>query len=108
MKTRKISIAAIIAAAILVPLAIAQATSTTTIIVTPTNLAGWAFQTDGTASAQFVNGPGTPPLGSGSVEFKVGVNGDSDAEIRQTGFAGTKLSNLTELSYSTFVQQFGS
>jgi hypothetical protein len=83
----------------------------TQIEVNPGNPSGWALRTTGTpltASAQYVNGPANPPLGQGSVQFSVGANGDGAAEIRNTDYSGTKLSELTALSYSTYVQQGGS
>ena len=76
--------------------------------VTPGSMDGWAFQVSGTSTAKFVNGPATPPLGKGSVEFSVGANGAGAAQIRNREYAGTKLSDLTSLSYSTYVQQDGS
>ncbi len=40
--------------------------------VTPSNMQGWAFindQTDGPGSGMMVNGPATPPLGTGSAQL---------------------------------------
>ncbi|MDQ3812789.1 MAG: hypothetical protein M3347_02425, partial [Armatimonadota bacterium] len=69
-------------------------------------------------SVTFVNGPGTPPLGRGSVELRVGSDGNSTAQIRHPGYAGTVLpdptaatpaaNELTALSYNTYVQSGGS
>src|SRR5439155_23802609 len=55
----------------------------------------------------FVNGPGTPPAGSGSYEFRTGANPQSYETFRQSGYNGIKLSSLTSLAYWTYVQQFG-
>jgi hypothetical protein len=99
--------------------------ATTFLVVSPTNLQGWQIQVTTAATATptpsvtFVTGPGTPPLGTGSVEFRVGANGNDAAQLRHPGFAGTRLPNpsatatpaaneLTALSYSTFTQQDGS
>jgi hypothetical protein len=96
--------------------------ATTTLTVYPGNLEGWQIQTSTspapTPEVRFVFGPGTPPLGRGSVELRVGPHGDSAAQLRHPGYAGTLLPNpspttpaaneLTGLSYSTYVQQPGS
>ena len=100
------------------------AAATTFLTVSPTNLQGWQIQVTTAATATptpsvtFVNGPGTPPLGTGSAEFRVGANGNDAAQLRHPGYAGTRLPNptptppaaneLSSLSYSTYVQQDGS
>ena len=56
----------------------------------------------------FVVGPGTPPSGTGSAQFSVGEDGNNAAQLRNPNFAGTKLSDLTALGYSTYVTQDGS
>ena len=80
-----------------------------TIVVKPTMMDGWAFRTAHaaggtvTSSAGFELGPGSPPLGSGSAEFKTGSDGDSYVELRNRDYHGVKLSDLTTMTYSTFV-----
>ena len=52
-----------------------------------------------------VTGPDTPPLGTGSANLATGngVTGGEGAEIlSNSGYAGTALSSLTALSYSTY------
>ena len=73
--------------------------------VNPGNMDGWAVQTSGTASVTFEAGPPPlpPPLGEGSVELAVGTNGNSGAQVRNNEYAGTQLSDLTTLRYSTYV-----
>jgi hypothetical protein len=79
------------------------------VVVYPGNMDGWAFRvTDNNgdppasdASAGFVNGPATPPLGTGSVHFQVGT-GDQSAGIRNSSYSGTRLADITALSYSTY------
>ena len=78
-----------------------------TVKVSPAALDGWATQTSGTASTAFVAGPETPPLGTGSAQLSVGADGNSGAQVRYTGAAGTKVADLTALSYSTYVEQDG-
>jgi hypothetical protein len=75
---------------------------------------GWAFReadiNSGTVQSTggFVAGPETPPLGGGSLQLTVGPDDDvsHDAiEFRNVGFAGTKLADLTELKYWTYVDE---
>jgi hypothetical protein len=87
------------------------------VTVTPASLHDWSLRvTDSngtiggnpTGVAQFVTGPGTPPLGSGSVNLGTGdgtTGGDGSAQFDNTGYAGTLLSSITALSYSTYVTQ---
>lgn len=85
-----------------------------TVTVSSGDMGGWQFQTsDGgtpptTASATFVAGPGTPPLGTGSVQLAVGANGSGAAEIRTSEFAATALADVTGLSYWTYIVTPGS
>jgi hypothetical protein len=87
-----------------------------TVVTTPSNFAasGWAQQhascgaNPSTGSQTLVNGPGTPPLGSGSYNFTVGSDGDSFETIRYSNLNGVLLTDLDALSYSTYVSQFGS
>lgn len=84
-----------------------------TVVVTPTNLGNWApYSTNssgiintGTNTADFVVGPGSPPLGAGSAHFEVPTgNGTGSAQLRFTvPTTGILLSSITELKYSTFV-----
>jgi hypothetical protein len=83
-----------------------RASASTTIVVNPAAMNGWAFQISGTATAQMVAGPASPPLGTGSAELAVGTDGDGGAQMRNANYTGTKLSDLTALSYSTYVSAF--
>jgi hypothetical protein len=86
-----------------------------TVEVTPSSMGSWAFDnrgaptynigTEPTAVTGMVAGPATPPLGIGSAELGVGngiTGGDGAAELGNIGFAGTALSAITALSYSTY------
>ena len=55
-----------------------------------------------------MNGPATPPCGTGSVELSVGSDGNGAAQLRNVDYHGLDLINLTSLSYSTYVQVDGS
>jgi uncharacterized repeat protein (TIGR01451 family) len=81
--------------------------------VSPGNLGPWQEQNtacagSNTGSTGFENGPGTPPLGTGSGRLAVGGNGDSFNTFRYTGLDAVLLAQLTELRYGTYVQTPGS
>ena len=83
-----------------------------TVVVTPGSMDGWTFyKTDGDPTYTYgagdavtgmVNGPGTPPLGTGSAHFNTGSDGSQSAQLRNDSWAGTSLSSLTSLGYSTY------
>ncbi|HEV2762556.1 MAG TPA: hypothetical protein VGV38_06130, partial [Pyrinomonadaceae bacterium] len=122
MKTRALTKRAPAALFVLLAASVAAVAATTFLTVSPTNLQGWQIQVSAspspTPSVTFVNGPATPPLGTGSAEFRVGPHGNSAAQLRHPGYAGTLLPNpsptqppaaneLSSLSYWTFTQQDG-
>ena len=116
MKIRTIVLVATMALAVaiaLVPVnAVLAQTCGSTVVVTPANMDGWVeYSEPGVTDVDFVSGPATPPLGVGSAKFSIssapGAGGFA-AQLRNSSYAGTKLSDLTALSYSTYVQQFGS
>ena len=79
------------------------------VTVSPGNMGDWAFQTTvgdpiptADAIANFVEGPDSPPLGSGSAHFNTGTNGSQSAAIRSSAYDGFGLSGLTALSYDTY------
>lgn len=75
--------------------------------VNPRHLQGWAFMlTSATGVGEFVNGPATPPLGIGSVRLSTGAHGDLSAQLRNPLFDGTRLADLTALSYTTFAREW--
>ena len=78
----------------------------TTVVVTPGNMQGWAFFDDNGhgGSGSLVNGPATPPLGSGSAQLELTAMNQGYA-LGNGGFSGTKLADMTSLSYNTYVQQ---
>jgi len=93
-----------LAAAVALPLAAHAATST--VVVSPGNMQGWAFFDDNGngGSGSLVAGPGTPPLGMGSAQLSVNASNQGYA-LGGTSNGGTKLADLTAVSYSTYVQQ---
>ena len=73
--------------------------------VYPGNQQGWAFFDDNGngGSGSFVNGPATPPLGLGSAQLSITASNQGYA-LGKSDYAGVKLSDITSLSYSTYVQ----
>jgi uncharacterized repeat protein (TIGR01451 family) len=136
MRTKRPAFIITTGAAVVCFAIVAVFAATITLVVYPGNLQGWQPVTvpgsqpapATTPSVNFVNGPGTPPLGTGSAQLSVGSDGDAAAELRHPGYAGTTLptptptpdpeigpitypateSELTALTYSTYVQQPGS
>lgn len=81
-----------------------------TTVVAPDNMHGWGFYNDQQSVActslvdcRLVAGPTTPPLGGGSAELAVSAATQGNALILP-GLGGTRLSSITELSYSTYRQ----
>jgi parallel beta-helix repeat protein len=98
------------------------AAPSTAITVTGSGQSGWnSFQqcydsmtgdpttsVDPSNTVRFVPGPATPPLGAGSLRLTTGngsTAGDCQAALRNSDYAGTKLSALTSLSYYTNVSE---
>src|SRR5688572_14076367 len=71
-------------------------------VVSPSNLNGWVFSGDGAprGSASFVAGPGTAPLGTGSLQL--GVDATQRVLLATGIHAGTRLDSIAALSYSTW------
>jgi hypothetical protein len=75
--------------------------------VTPGDLNGWAFSNQDNAphtnaSGGLVNGPGTPPIGTGSAQLL--VNDASSSEIlAHTLGTDFSLNSISTLSYDTYV-----
>lgn len=89
-------------AVVLAAPALAAADSKTT-LVTPSDTQGWNFyQEVPTGSGSFVEGPEMPPLGTGSAQLSVDSTGRQ--LLLNNDYAGTSLSNITELEYSTYRQ----
>ena len=78
------------------------------VVVTPANLGNWTVtESDASVVSSFVTGPGTAPRGTGSVQFQIGADGDQYIILRNDkDIAGTSVSALTQLSYSTYQQQY--
>jgi uncharacterized repeat protein (TIGR01451 family) len=80
-------------------------------LVSPSSPAPWQFTTTGSGTpgpaSWLAPGFDTPPLGTGSVHLAVSSNGAASAQARNTAYAGTLLSQLEVLSYSTFIDVTG-
>lgn len=75
----------------------------TSVTVTPSAMNGWFFYDDGSPGGigNLVTGPGTPPLGTGSVQLATPL-GTARENITTQNFAGTRFSNITNLQYSSY------
>jgi len=101
---RKSLIFGLFVVVLLATVGIGSTLAQTTVIVSPVDMDEWAFlitSLDGTGD--FVTGPATPPMGTGSAHLYTGTQGDESAQIRNIDYAGTKLSDLTALSYYTYM-----
>src|SRR5687767_2558491 len=79
------------------------AAASSTVVVTPTNMQGWAFapESGATGSGALVTGPETPPLGTGSANLV--VNNPADGYILAVAdYQGVMLSDIDALEYSTY------
>ncbi len=109
--------ALLISAALLVPVPGSGGAQAAVIVVDPSNMGNWAFDNrdvngiqgaNPNSSGGMVVGPDTPPLGTGSANLaagngSIGGGGDGSEELRNTGYAGTLISQITTLMYSTYV-----
>ncbi|MBC6605835.1 hypothetical protein H8B13_03300 [Hymenobacter sp. BT188] len=79
------------------------------LIVNEATPQGWAYETMGnTTTVMFTTGPATPILGNGSARYTTSATHNHSfnfSRLRNTQYAGTLLSSITELSYSTFVER---
>jgi hypothetical protein len=77
------------------------------VTVTDCNLNGWQRSQNSLAlgTVTFVNGPNKPPSGIGSVQFN--CPDMRFIRLKNDQFIGTLISDITELSYSTYVQISG-
>ncbi len=103
MKLRKL-LASLATASLVSTLGPLSASAATPLVVSPSHMYGWTFAQEDTAtgSGSLVNGPGQPPLGSGSAELRVDSTGRE--VLASTAYNGTKLRDITTLRYSTYRQ----
>ena len=89
-------------------LTLASFASADTIVVSPANMGNWTVtNSDASVTSSFVTGPATPPLGTGSAQFQIGPDGDQYIILRDDAdIVGTSIAALTQLSYSTYQQQY--
>ncbi len=75
------------------------------VLVTPSELNGWTNPKPKVAyeTVAFEVGPGNPPVGDGSIRFKLVDNSDSRALFNNVSYAGLRLDELDELRYATYV-----
>jgi hypothetical protein len=99
--------------------------STSTLPVYPGSWQGWKIRIlpQAASSAQpnvtFVSASGSPSGNLGSLEFRIDADGELRAELFHSAYAGIRLPNpkalrsklvgkeISDLSYSTYIRQFG-
>jgi hypothetical protein len=98
MKRMRILMLVVLLALAITPVAFADET---TVVVSPSNMNGWAFLQEGpTGSGTLVDGPIAPPLGTGSVSLTVDSTGRYIIATQAHG--GIRLADLITLKYSTY------
>ncbi len=96
------TLAALASGSLLVANASIALAANQTITVSPANMQGWAFVTETPVGAgTLVNGPATPPLGTGSAELTVDSMG---RQILAKSVSGVQLADIDTLQYSTYQQ----
>lgn len=78
------------------------------IVISQGKMGAWAFQTNALDGiGQFVTGPGTPPLGAGSVELASGSNGSNYSAIYTSAYDGQTTLDFANMAanYSTYVPE---
>jgi hypothetical protein len=80
------------------------------VVVYPDSMRSWVFYNDQTnavcptgSACRMVQGPASPPLGSGSAELYDSLSTDGKALILPD-YAGTRFDQFTDLQYSTYRQ----
>src|SRR3989442_14536799 len=101
------ALAMVLAALATVALLAPPAAESAVVVVTPSNMDGWAEDSTPPADVTFVSGPGNPPLGSGSARFTVDPSGATDAELRNGLYNGVSLGAITGIDYWTWVTTNG-
>ncbi|MEM1127547.1 MAG: T9SS type A sorting domain-containing protein [Bacteroidota bacterium] len=77
-------------------------TPTSAQVTVDENNANWGFLVEtSTGTGSFVNGPSTPPLGTGSAKLTID-NNSSGLIIGTQQFAGIRFDDFTTLTYSTY------
>jgi hypothetical protein len=80
----------------------------TRVVVSPTDTHGWTFVTETpTGTGALVNGPGSPPLGTGSVQLTVDSTGREIATSQTYPGIGARLTDMSALQYSTYTTASG-
>src|ERR1051326_2465953 len=105
MVLRKLLVPIFIALAVsLLAVGGALAASNETFNVNPVNTLGWTFEDDngnGDAGHGFVDGPATPPAGSGS--YRLALSAPNQGTILYNSFGqGTRFADIKTLKYSTY------
>lgn len=89
---------------VLPTVSMASAQSATTVVVKPYNVGpnGPWYLTTTDASVNFVNGPTTPPLGGGSVEFVTNNPLTGRVRLYTNDWIGTPLADIQDITFATY------
>jgi Stigma-specific protein, Stig1 len=86
----------------------------TLVVVTDKHLNGWSIRDntpDGKTNGpvEFIEGPGNPPLGAGSVQFttRSGPDINDKSTLANATWANTQIADLDTLAYTTYVTSGG-
>lgn len=78
-------------------------------IVSNCNPNGWVRSATSASSVVFhATGPGTPTMPFGSAQFFVSPGVNEGARLMNSSFAGSLLTQVSELNYFSYIQEFGS
>jgi hypothetical protein len=101
-RTKRFGVLVTLGALILVGLVALPASAAGTQTVSQATPHNWRQYTGGAGTTDLVNGPATPPAGTGSAHFDLPTANDF-AMVRTTDYDGTLLASLTKLTYWTYV-----
>jgi hypothetical protein len=73
----------------------------------PTPTKNWVFYTRNAATGAFIEGPSTPPLGTGTFQIST-PTGNDKGFLFNFDHTGTAISTITAISYSTYISTPGS
>lgn len=92
---------------LLASVSLAAAQTNTTEVVKPNDVSSgpWYFSSSANGNFDFMYGPATPPLGIGSVELTT-ASGTEGILLYTETFDGTALSDIQDITYSTYRSSF--
>jgi hypothetical protein len=75
----------------------------TTYVIYSDDLQGWGlFNPSGSGTIRFMPGPGTPPVGTGSIRLQT-IGAAESYILFKSDWGGIQFSDITSLTYSTYL-----